>query len=65
MFDRNMFRAKVIEKGYTLDIIAKLKLKNIVGDVRVRGGSLIVVNLNLGGYKCKKLHDGGECKAYF
>jgi hypothetical protein len=25
-----------------------LKLKNIIGDVRVRGGSLIVVNLNLG-----------------
>lgn len=31
----------------------QLKLKNIVGDVRVRGGSLIVVNLNLGDINVK------------
>lgn len=30
-----------------------LKLKNIIGDVRVRGGSLIVVNLNLGDINVK------------
>ena len=31
----------------------KLELKNILGDVRVRGGSLIIVNLNLGDVKLK------------
>jgi hypothetical protein len=30
-----------------------LKLKNIVGDIEVRGGSLIVVNLNLGDINVK------------
>lgn len=30
-----------------------LKLKNIIGDIRVRGGSLIVVNLNLGDINVK------------
>ena len=31
----------------------KLEIKNAIGDVRVRGGSLIIVNLNLGDVKIK------------